>query len=92
MGPAPICGIDHKPRKEEFTENWRHESQTSKPKHSASRCLSEITKNTSSLSLVHKGGKCGNETCKVEDLSKQSLGKVENQRSRITDDEREADS
>ena len=37
MGPAPICGIYHQPRKIEFTENWRHESQTSKPRNSASR-------------------------------------------------------
>lgn len=30
MGPAPIGGIYHKPRKEEFTEYLRHQFQTSK--------------------------------------------------------------
>lgn len=30
MGPAPECGIYHTPRKKDFTENWRHESQTSR--------------------------------------------------------------
>lgn len=29
MGPAPERRIDHKPRTEDFTENWRHEPQTS---------------------------------------------------------------
>ena len=28
MGPAPNSGIDHTPRKEDFTENWIHEYQT----------------------------------------------------------------
>lgn len=37
MGPAPESRIDHIPRKEDFTENWRHESQTSRTKYLASR-------------------------------------------------------
>lgn len=29
MGPAPQGGIYHKPGTEDFTKNWRHQSQTS---------------------------------------------------------------
>jgi len=57
MSPAPICGIYHKPRNEEFTENWRHESQTSKPRYSASRCLSEITKHQQPLACAQRKDK-----------------------------------
>lgn len=37
MGPASEWGIDHKPWTEDFTENWRHESQTLRTINSASR-------------------------------------------------------
>ena len=37
MGPASQRGIYHKPGTENFTENWRHEFQTSKTRYSASK-------------------------------------------------------
>ncbi|KAK8490275.1 hypothetical protein V6N11_048201 [Hibiscus sabdariffa] len=45
MGPAKECGTDHKPRKEDFTQNWRHESQTSRTEDWASRCLIVLKQN-----------------------------------------------
>jgi len=37
MGPASERGIDHKPGPDDFTDNWRHESQTLRSKPAASR-------------------------------------------------------
>lgn len=37
MGPASEWGIDHKPGTENFTKNWRHQSQTLTTIYSASR-------------------------------------------------------
>lgn len=43
MGPAPDSGIDHTPGKEDFTENWIHESQTSIPRNRAFKKTSKST-------------------------------------------------
>lgn len=37
MGPAPKGGVYHKPREEDFTDYWRHESQTSRKRYYASK-------------------------------------------------------
>lgn len=37
MGPAPEGGVYHKPREEDFTDYWRHESQTSSTVYFASK-------------------------------------------------------
>jgi hypothetical protein len=37
VGPAPKDGVYHKPREEDFTDYWRHESQTSRKIYYASK-------------------------------------------------------
>lgn len=39
MGPASKGGIYHKPGMEDFTDNWRHQSQTSSLRLATSRFL-----------------------------------------------------